>query len=55
METPKMQVKCSVGECHHNKNNMCHADNLEVNSMGDNKVETCGGTQCSTFTKRSVM
>jgi len=55
MEAPKMQVNCGVKDCHHNKENKCHAGNLEVNPMGDNKVETSGGTQCSTFTQNSEM
>ena len=49
MESPKMQVKCSVENCHHNKSRACHADNLEVNTMGDGKAETSDGTCCTTF------
>lgn len=55
MKAPKMQVKCSVTNCAYNKDSMCHAENLEVNSMGDNNVETCRGTQCSTFQNQSIM
>ena len=55
MDAPKMSVRCSVQECHHNKNQMCHADNLEVNAMNDGKVDTCSGTQCSTFKKNTAM
>lgn len=54
MEAPKMQVKCSVCNCHHNKDNMCHAGNLEVNPMGDNNVQTSEATQCSTFKNGST-
>lgn len=55
MEAPKMHVKCSVANCHYNTDGMCHASNLEVNPMGDNNVETCSGTQCSTFQKHAAM
>jgi hypothetical protein len=55
MEAPTMQVKCSVENCHHNKNRMCHADSLEVNPMGDNKVETSDGTSCTTFKNHEKM
>ncbi len=54
MEAPKMQVKCGVTECHYNKEEMCHARNLEVNAMGDGNVETSRGTQCSTFRKHAA-
>lgn len=49
MDSPKMQVKCGVHDCHYNKNRMCHAENIEVNSMRDDKVESSDDTQCSTF------
>ena len=54
MDAPKMKVQCSVTNCHYNKEKMCHADHLDVDSMGDNKVETSGGTQCSTFKKHNT-
>ena len=44
-----MSVKCSVDNCNYNKSNMCHADALEVNTMGDGKAETSDGTCCTTF------
>lgn len=44
-----MQVKCSVENCHYNKNRMCDADGLEVNALGDGKAETSDGTRCETF------
>ncbi len=49
MDAPKMQVKCSVENCHYNHRRMCYADALEVNSMGDGKAETSDGTCCTTF------
>ena len=48
-EIPVMYVKCSVDNCHYNKSQMCHANNLEVNAMGDGKAKTSDGTCCSTF------
>jgi len=48
-DTQKMQVKCGVENCHYNKSQMCHADALEVNAMGDGKAETSDGTSCITF------
>lgn len=49
MESPKVQVKCSVDNCHFNKNQMCYAQNLEVNALGDGKAYTSDGTCCTTF------
>jgi hypothetical protein len=51
---PKMQVKCGVENCHYNNSRMCHAENLEVNAMGDKKAETSDGTACSTFKKHEA-
>lgn len=52
--SPKMQVKCSVENCQYNQSEMCHADSLEVNAMGDGNAETSDGTSCTTFkTKES--
>lgn len=48
-DAPRIQVKCRVENCHYNNSSMCHADNLEVNAMGDGKAETVDGTCCSTF------
>lgn len=53
MEGPRMKVKCKVDNCHYNKSQMCHADEIEVNAMGDMKAETCDGTCCSTFRNKS--
>ena len=49
MDAPKMQVKCSVENCHYNNSHICHANTLEVNAMGDGKAETSDGTCCTTF------
>lgn len=54
MQTPKAQVKCSVSDCQYNKRFMCEAGSIEVNPMGDNIVNTCDGTKCSTFSKNSA-
>lgn len=55
MDAPKMQVKCSVENCHFNKQNMCHADNLKVDAMGDKKAHTSDGTCCTTFKDHQTM
>jgi hypothetical protein len=49
MEAPKIQVKCSVGNCAYNENRMCFASSLEVNAMGDGRAATAEGTSCNTF------
>lgn len=49
LNSPKMHVKCSVNNCHYNMKSMCHADELEVNAMGDNTAQTSEGTCCKTF------
>lgn len=49
MDAPKIKVKCSVTNCVYNKKELCFADDLEVNSMGDGFAETSDGTCCSTF------
>lgn len=54
-ETPKMSVKCCVENCHYNKAKTCHADNLEVNAMGDRTAQTSDGTSCVTFRKHDSM
>jgi hypothetical protein len=54
MDAPKSKVKCSVKDCQYNKRFMCEAGSIEVNPMGDNNVNTCDGTKCSTFTKNAT-
>jgi len=49
MEAPQMKVKCSVTNCTYNKSNLCFAEGLEVNAMGDGKANTSDGTCCTTF------
>lgn len=49
MDAPSMKVKCGVTNCIYNKANMCHADNIEVNTMGDGMAKTSDGTCCVTF------
>jgi hypothetical protein len=50
---PKLEVKCGVDNCHYWKSQACHADNLEVNPLGDGKAHTSDGTCCTTFKSRS--
>ena len=47
--SPSMKVKCGVDTCQYYKDNMCHANGIEVNAMGDGIAETSDGTCCSTF------
>lgn len=49
MTAPRMQVKCSVDNCHYWHNNYCTASGLEVNAMGDGHADTSDGTCCTTF------
>lgn len=49
MDNPKMPVKCGVDNCVYNERYKCHAEALEVNSMGDGIAETSDGTCCTTF------
>lgn len=49
MNSPRTGIKCGVGNCHYNKSMSCHADNIEVNAMGDGHAETSDGTCCTTF------
>ena len=37
-DVPKMKVKCGVENCSYNVSRMCHADELEVNTVGENKA-----------------
>lgn len=53
MEAPKMSVKCGVENCQYNKSQSCHANNLEVNAMGDGMAQTSDGTCCSTFKQKN--
>ncbi|ADU26130.1 protein of unknown function DUF1540 [Ethanoligenens harbinense YUAN-3] len=55
MEAPSMKVKCGVENCHYNRQNMCHANNLEVNTMSDKvSASTSDETCCSTFVDHST-
>lgn len=47
-------MKCMCEECRYNERHECHADNIEVRSNGDNKVESSAGTCCSTFESRNT-
>lgn len=53
MEAPKMQVKCSVENCHYNRNYICNAHALEVSALGDGRADTREGTCCDTFLNRT--
>jgi len=55
MDSPRLEVECGVWNCQYNKNNMCYANTIKVNSMGDDIAETTDGTCCSTFTNRVDM
>jgi Domain of Unknown Function (DUF1540). len=49
MKDSSENIKCTVENCHYNDNNLCQAESIEVNAMGNGKAETCDGTSCSTF------
>lgn len=49
MASPKIEVKCSVENCHYNKEERCHASALEVNPLVNGEVETSDETSCHTF------
>lgn len=51
-DAPKMKVKCGVENCSYNVSRMCHADELEVNTVGENKAYSSDGTCCTTFINR---
>ena len=48
-EAPQIKVKCGVENCSYNFGSMCHANELEVNAIGNNKAKTSDGTSCTTF------
>lgn len=45
-------VKCMCEECHYNKGFECQADGIQVESVGNQAVETSEGTCCRTFRPR---
>lgn len=46
---PCMKVKCGVENCTYNKELMCFADALEVNSMKGHQAGISDETCCTTF------
>ena len=49
MDTPKIEVRCSVDNCKYNNHEICHANSLKVDTIGDCHAETSNGTSCTTF------
>ncbi|WP_088554809.1 DUF1540 domain-containing protein [Calderihabitans maritimus] len=45
-------IQCSVEECAHNQNMKCHADTIQVRSVGDRTVDSSEGTCCESFKPR---
>jgi hypothetical protein len=43
MQAPKRQVKCGVDDCRYNRQHLCTAENLVINPMGDNPVNSSSG------------
>jgi len=41
--------KCMCEECKYNHGYECHAEGIEVRSMGDMQVQSSDGTMCQTF------
>lgn len=50
-DSPKMQVKCGVENCGYNKNHMCYANSIEIDTLGDRKADSKDSTRCATFVK----
>lgn len=53
MEAHKIPVRCSVENCHYNKDNLCRARSIEISAMGDGRADTSDGTCCDTFINRT--
>ncbi|WP_341435446.1 DUF1540 domain-containing protein [Clostridium acidisoli] len=49
MNSPKMEVKCSVDCCNYWQDNCCNANSLEVNPMKNTSPHTSDDTCCKTF------
>lgn len=49
---PCMKVKCGVYNCTFNKESMCYAEALEVNSMKGHEADISDETCCTTFKDR---
>jgi hypothetical protein len=49
MNSPKMEVKCSVDCCNYWKDSCCSANSLEVNPMRGTNPHTSDDTCCKTF------
>lgn len=47
-----MRVNCSVTTCTHNKNNVCFANNVNVDQLG--MSNSVGGTACASFVDSST-
>jgi len=42
-------IKCSVTECHFNKDVACHASMIQVDRNGVGRANTSPQTKCETF------
>ncbi|WP_084156229.1 DUF1540 domain-containing protein [Clostridium akagii] len=49
MNSPKLEVKCSVDCCDYWKDSCCNASALEVNPMTGKTPHTSDDTACTTF------
>lgn len=49
MDSPRMEVKCSVDSCNYWKDNYCHAKSLKVDPMENRNAHTSDDTCCTTF------
>lgn len=49
MNSPKLEVKCSVDCCNYWKDSCCNASALEVNPMTGKTPHTSDDTACKTF------
>lgn len=48
------KIKCTVSECHFNKNMICGASAIQVNHNGASHSQQSDDTQCETFRPKDV-
>lgn len=45
-------LKCTVSNCVYNSNNLCTANHVDINPVGDGFANSSEGTSCKTFKPR---
>ncbi|SHJ59148.1 protein of unknown function [Hathewaya proteolytica DSM 3090] len=48
--SPDTDIHCEAHDCIHNENCACHADNVDVSSLGS--ANNCIDTKCNSFTQK---